>query len=166
MNARVSRYDIPTDELTAVGRELRAAVRAKRGGYDTRLLAAFLGVDRESGRSVAITVASDEEALRRSPAEPDGFEPTAVARYDVGEAYLAEPERFDATVNPRLYIVRGERWREPDELVDAAFGLGSATESPLVVAFAEWPEWGQRVGAAEVYDLEYFMVRHGAPAAG
>jgi hypothetical protein len=166
MDARVSLYDIPPGELTAVGRDLRAAVHVNRGGYDTRLLAAFLGVDRESGYSVAITIASDEEALRRSPAEPEALEPTAVARYEVAEAYLAEPEHFDASVNPRLYVLRGQSWREPDELVDAAFGLSSAREPPLVVAFAEWPGWAERVGGAEVYDLEYFMVRHGAPAAG
>jgi hypothetical protein len=31
------------------------------------------------------------------------------------------------------------------------------------VAFAESPEWSERVDGAEVYDLEYVMVRHGAP---
>ena len=163
MVARVSTYEFPPERLTKIGEQLRAAVHARRGGYDPRILAAFLGVDRESGQSVAVTIASDDAALLETPAEPEGFEAVDVAVYDVGETYVAEPEHFEASVSPRLHVLRGEAWREPDELVDAAFALRRATEPPLLVAFAEWPEWTERVGGAEVYDLEYFMVRHGAP---
>ena len=66
-------------------------------------------------------------------------------------------------MNPRLHLVRAETWHGPDELVYAAFVLTSETEAPRLVAFAESPEWSERVDGAEVYDLEYVMVRHGAP---
>jgi hypothetical protein len=161
--ARLSTYELPPERLTEIGEQLRAVVRARRGGYDPRILAAFLGVDRESGHSVAVTIASDDEALLKTPAEPEGFEAVGVTVYDVVETYVAEPKHVDASVSPRLHVIRGEAWREPDELVDAAFALTRATEPPLLVSFAEWPEWTERVGGAEVYDLEYFMVRHGAP---
>jgi hypothetical protein len=161
--AGVAGYALPPDRLTRIGKQVRAAVHAVRGGYDPRLLAAFLGVDRSSGRSVAVTIASDEDALELSPARPTGYAPLDMAAFDVAEAYLAEPDDFDASVNPRLHLVRGGVWPEPDELVHAAFMLTSETEAPLLVAFAESPEWSELVDGAEVYDLEYFMVRHGAP---
>ena len=163
MIARVASYALPPDRLTRIGKQVRAAVHAVRGGYDARLLAAFLGVDRSSGRSVAVTIASDVDAVALTHAEPGGYEPVGVAAYDVTETYLAEPDHFDASVSPRLHLVRGAAWQEPEELVYAAFVLTSETETPLLVAFAESPEWSERVGGAEVYDLEYFMVRHGAP---
>ena len=163
MIAGVATYELPPDRLTRIGKHVRAAVHARRGGYDPRLLAAFLGVDSASGHSVAVTVASDDEALEQTPAKPAGYEPVDVGAYEVVETFLADPDHFDASVNPRLHLLRGGPWREPDELVYAAFALTSETKAPLLAAFAEWPEWTERAGGAEVYDLEYFMVRHGAP---
>jgi hypothetical protein len=163
MVARMSRYEFPPGRLTEIGERLRTVVRGRQGGYDPRILAACLGVDRESGRSVAVTIASDEEALAHTPAEPEGAEAMDAALYDVPETYVAAPERFDTYASPRLHLLRGEARREQDELVGAAFALTRAAERPLLVAFAEWPEWVERVGGADVYDLEYFMIRHGAP---
>ena len=166
MVARVSHYDFPPERLAEIGEAVRAAVHAERGGYDTRLLAAFLGVDRQSGRSVAVTVASEEDALASSHAEPRDAEPSDVVRYDVAEAYVADPDTFEACATPRLHLSTVAAWAPQDDpLVGAAFALerGEAVAT-LLVAFAEWPQWMQRTGrTADVYDLEYFMVRHGAP---
>jgi hypothetical protein len=166
--ARVSRYDFPPERLTHIGEALRAAVRAQRGGYDARVFAAFLGVDRESGRSVAVTVATEKGGLERRYAEPSGAEPHDVVEYEVGEAYVADPDAFEAIGTPRLHLSAGP-WRasEQDPLVGAAFALERREPAEtLLVAFAEWPDWTQRTGReADVYDIEYFMVRHGSPVA-
>jgi hypothetical protein len=165
--ARVSTYAFPPERLAEIGEEVRAAVHADRGRYDARILAAFLGVHRVSGRAVAVTVASDDDALRATPAEPRNAEPAKVAYYDVEQTYVADGDAFDASKTPRLHLSAGTAWHAPDEdpLVFAAFALEPRTsEGTLLVAFAEWPAWTERSGRNdEVYDLEYLMVRHGAP---
>jgi hypothetical protein len=166
--ARVSNYAFPPNRLAQIGNDVRAAVHADPRGYDPCLVAAFLGVERESGRSVAVTVATDAEGLRQSPSEPRDAEPAQVAQHDVEQAYVADSDAFEAGTTPRLHLSPGTAWQapeqDPDDLVYAAFALARGTRGgTLLVAFAEWPAWTRRIRrSADVYDVEYFMVRHGS----
>jgi hypothetical protein len=162
--ARVRTYAFPPERLSDIGRDVRAAVHAEPRGYDERIAAAFLGVDRETGSSVAVTVAGAEDALRRSPAEPHEVEPAEAEDYTVTRAFVAAPDALDTSTAPRLYLSRAQTSKQgPSDLVYAAFTLERASSpEALAVVFAEWPEWGERAGVrSDVYDLEYFLVRHG-----
>jgi hypothetical protein len=167
MVARVSSYAFAPELLAQIGKGVRAAVHAGPRGYDARLVAAFLGVERVSGRSVAVTVASDERALGETPSEPRDAEPTAVSQYDVVHAYVADPDAFEASTTPRLHLSPGTTWRPPERDPDGLLYAGFALQGPhggMLVAFAEWPAWAQRTRqGSDVYDLEYFMVRHASP---
>ena len=137
-------------------------MRARRGGYDKRILAAFLGVERDTGDAVAITIHDGLPSLD-GPPEPDGYEPTSVDDYHVTRAYVASPEHVEASVTPRLHVPTALTDEPPRDLVDADFAL-ERDDPPkrLLVAFAEWPAYGEAISdGVEVYDLEYFMLRHG-----
>jgi hypothetical protein len=163
--ARVSRYRFPPEGLSAVVAEIRAAVHANPRGYDRRIQAAFLFAHRESGEAVALTVASERDALDHAPAEPPAAILEEVQDYDVTEVAVSSPPEgvhmFAVLAPFRLGDPAGRRPAFDDQ-VRAGFLLESEkTGSALRIAVGEDPEALRGTGAApdaRRYEMEYLLL--------